>query len=172
LGIPLIIALLILVISNPLELSGGGHNLDYFTIMLVVLSITSAGFFLSFSDLGGTITKIAVLVSGLISIYSIFCIYTVVGGILSPLQTSWNVVILIEAIYWMILMPIIGLCYYCNRTPAGNNSAIQTRPPRPPDNGSAGCGTELSLVITTGSWSAMIPTEAISVSDSPFLGSA
>jgi len=112
LGVPHAIVLAALCIVGPfLLIVREGSSFDILFILLGLLPLTSVGFFFAFSDLRGNITKNAALISGLICIYSIFCIYTIVGGILSPLRTSWNMVVLIEAIYLMFLMPIIGFCY-------------------------------------------------------------
>jgi hypothetical protein len=110
-GIPHAIALIILCSTGPVVLIRGGNNLDFLSIALALLSITSVSVFLSFPDSRRKFTRLFALISGIISIYAIICIYYLIGGILSPLSTSWNVVGGLTAIYWMILMSLIGMCY-------------------------------------------------------------
>lgn len=111
-GIPHAIVLIVLSITGPVFLvAEGGNHVDYLYISFGLLTVTSIGFFLSFPDAQRKVTKIFALLSGIISIYSIISVYFVIKGLLSPLSTSWGVITGLEMIYWLVLMPIIGLCY-------------------------------------------------------------
>lgn len=110
-GIPHVIALGILCITGPIALILGENNLDFLSISLAILSVTSVSFFLAPPDSWRKFTRVSVLISGIIAIYAIIYMYYLIRGILSPLSTSWNVIGGFTALYWMILMPLIGLCY-------------------------------------------------------------
>jgi len=124
-GIPQSITLLILIFSDPLDLLRGGHNLDYFTIVLGILSITSIGFFLSLPDSQRIITRWFALISGVIGVYAVFVIYYLIQGVLSP-GGSGALAEGLEIIYWIILMPLIGLCYGATALMARDSDVIQT----------------------------------------------
>jgi hypothetical protein len=122
LGIPHAIILIAVCLAGPAFLILGKHTLayvyfpqslgiEYVFIPTALLSLTSICFFPSFLDPKANAAQIFMFVSGVISLFAIIGIYYAVLGIMSPLRTSWNVVTALEMIYWMFLMPIIGLCY-------------------------------------------------------------
>jgi hypothetical protein len=124
-GIPHAFVLIVLCITGPIFLiTEGGSHVDYLYIPFGLLSVTSIGFFLSFPDARRKVTKKFALLSGIISIYSIVSVYFVIRGLLSPLRTSWSVITALEMIYWLILMPVIGLCYIATALTPGENQAI------------------------------------------------
>lgn len=110
-GIPHAIVLIILCLTGPFVLISGGRNLEYLHISLALLSITSTGLFLSFLDTKQIVTRVFMLVPGVIGIYAIVSSYFVILGIMSPLRTSWSVITALEGIYLIFLMPLIGVCY-------------------------------------------------------------
>ncbi len=122
LGIPHAIILIAVCVAGPAFLILGKHTLiyvsfpqslgiEYVFIPTALLSLSSVSFFPSFLDPRRDSTQIFMLVSGFIGLFAIIGIYYAVFGIMSPFRTSWNVVTALEMIYWMFLMPIIGLCY-------------------------------------------------------------
>jgi len=126
-GIPHVIALFILVISAPLDyFIRGGHNLTYFIIALEILSITSVGFFLSFSDSRKKITRWFTLVSGLIGIYAVYTIWYLVQQMLTYGRSEGAVSDILEFIYWLIFMPLIGLCYVVTAFLPKGSIAVRT----------------------------------------------
>ncbi|MDD1718443.1 MAG: hypothetical protein LUQ25_00155 [Methanoregulaceae archaeon] len=111
LGIPHAFVLCILCGTGPFFFSEGGIILDFLWVSQALLSMTSVGVFLSFPDSLRKNTRPFALLSGIIGIYAVISIYFLLRGILSPPSTSWNVVILMMALYWIFFLPIIGLCY-------------------------------------------------------------
>jgi hypothetical protein len=110
-GIPHAIVLILVCLTGPFVFISGGRNLEYLYISLALLSITSTGLFLSFLDPKQTVTRVFMLVPGVIGIYAIVSSYFVILGIMSPLRTSWSVITAFEGIYLIFLMPLIGICY-------------------------------------------------------------
>ena len=111
LGIPQAIVLIILCCTGLIIFFRGVTSSDYLSVPLALLSLGSVGFFLSFPESRKKITYPFALVSGLISMYALFYLYNTIHGILFPMQTSWNIVALLDGLYSMYLLPIIGLCY-------------------------------------------------------------
>lgn len=110
LGIPHVIVLVAICVIGPAFLILGKHLLiEYVFIPTALLSLTSIGFFISYLNPQEKTAQIFMVLSGIIGLFAIFSIYHAVLGIMNPLRTSWNVVALLEGIYWY-LMPIIGLC--------------------------------------------------------------
>jgi len=124
-GIPHALVLIVLCITGPVFLIVEGRShVDYLYIAFGLLSVTSIGFFFSFPDARRKVTQKFALLSGIISIYSIVSVYFVIKGLLSPLKTSWSVITALEMIYWLILMPVVGLCYIAAALTPGENQAI------------------------------------------------
>jgi hypothetical protein len=109
-GLPHCIALFILIFSNPLDIIRGKHNLDFFILVMGILSITSVSFFLSFSGSYKKITRWFALLSGVIGIYAVFLIYYIIQDALTPFRWD-SILVFLEGLYLLVLMPIIGLCY-------------------------------------------------------------
>jgi hypothetical protein len=120
-GIPHAIVLVAVCLAGPAFLVLGKQTMiyvylpqspgiEYIFIPTALLSLTSIGFFLSFFGPKNKAAQVFMAISGFISLFAIIGISSAVHGILSPLQTSWNVLTALEAIYWMFLMPVIGLC--------------------------------------------------------------
>jgi hypothetical protein len=110
-AIPNSVALFVLIVSNFTNGEGGGYAIDYFAIISGILAITSMVFFLSFPAPQKKFTCWFALGSGIIGMYAVITIYTIAHSLLNPLQTSWSVVTGLEALYWLIFMPLIGLMY-------------------------------------------------------------
>lgn len=122
LGIPHVIVLITVCYAGLAFLVPGKHMLIFahfprlpgiesVFIPTALLSLSSIGFFLSFLGPGDRAGHLFMTISGFIGIFAVIGIYYAIRGIMSPLQTSWNVVTALEGIYWMFLMPIIGLCF-------------------------------------------------------------
>lgn len=113
LGIPQAIVLIIVCSIGPIGfiVTRRVQAMEFLSISLYLLSFGSACFFLSFPDTMKKITLPCALIAGLISLFALFGLNSSIGGILHPLQTSWNVVGLFEGLYMLFLMPVIGLCY-------------------------------------------------------------
>jgi len=110
LGVPLCIAILIAVIAMFFDFYDmGGHFL--LNTSLTMLAPGSVLFFLSVPADRRKMMTIPVLISSIVSIYALFSYYYLLRGMLSPLQTSWNVVDGMSMLYWVIGMPIIGICF-------------------------------------------------------------
>jgi uncharacterized membrane protein len=89
----------------------GRQDLAFLTVSLAIISLTSTFFFISFPESQRKVTRLFAGISGIVSLFALYAVYTFIGGILSPVNTSWNAVTGLTALYWMILMPLIGLCY-------------------------------------------------------------
>ena len=107
LGVPLCIAILIAVITMFF------FYMYHFLLStsLAILAPCSVLFFFSVPADRRKMMTIPVLISRIISIYALFSYYYLLMGTLSPLQTSWNVVDGMSVLYWVIGMPIIGICF-------------------------------------------------------------
>ena len=92
-------------------ISGGMYIMEFLYIPLVLLPITSVGFFLAYFTSKRIAATVVMIIPALISIYAVFSCYAVVRAVLFPLRTSWAVISGLEVIYLLILMPVIGLCY-------------------------------------------------------------
>lgn len=112
LGIPHTIVLIVITVIGPLVMiSGGMYIMEFLYIPLVLLPITSVGFFGAYSASKRIAATVVMIIPALISIYAVFSCYAVVRAVLFPLRTSWAVISGLEVIYLLILMPVIGLCY-------------------------------------------------------------
>ena len=109
LGVPLCIVILIAAITMFFDF----YRYHYFLLntSLTILAPCSVLFFLSVPADRRKMITIPALISSIISIYALFSYYYLLRGMLSPLQTSWNVVDLMSMLYWVIGMPIIGICF-------------------------------------------------------------
>lgn len=110
-GIPHSIAVGIVCISGFFNFIRGRQDLAFLTVSLAIISLTSTFFFISFPESQRKVTRLFAGISGIVSLFALYAVYTFIGGILSPVNTSWNAVTGLTALYWMILMPLIGLCY-------------------------------------------------------------
>lgn len=112
LGIPHTIALIVVTVIGPLVMiSGGMYIMEFLYIPLTLLSITSVGFFRAYFTSKRVAATVVMIIPTLIGIYAVFSCYAVVRAVLFPLRTSWAVISGLEVIYWLLLMPVIGLCY-------------------------------------------------------------
>jgi hypothetical protein len=111
LGIPQAILLGVLAGIGPIADILGIRITDFMSVALYLLSFCSVCFFLSFPGTVKKTTLPCALVAGLISLFALVGLNSSIGGILHPLQTSWNVVGLFDGLYMLFLMPVIGLCY-------------------------------------------------------------
>ena len=109
LGIPLSIAIFFVVIAISLDFFHIGGTFPSET-SLTMLAPCSILFFLSVPADQRKMVIIPVLISSIISSYALYSYYYLLRGMLSPLQTSWNVVILLLWLYWAIGTLIIGIC--------------------------------------------------------------
>lgn len=85
--------------------------MEFLYIPLTLLSITSVGFFRAYFTSKRVAATVVMIIPTLIGIYAVFSCYAVVRAVLFPLRTSWAVISGLEVIYWLLLMPVIGLCY-------------------------------------------------------------
>lgn len=112
LGIPHTIALIVVTVIGPLVMiSGRMYIMEFLYIPLTLLSITSVGFFRAYFTSKRVAATVVMIIPALIGIYAVFSCYAVVRAVLFPLRTSWAVISGLEVIYWLLLMPVIGLCY-------------------------------------------------------------
>jgi hypothetical protein len=110
-AIPQCAVLFIFVVSTFINGVSNGHAIDYFVIISGALAITSTVLFLSFPTSQKNITRWFALGSGIIGIFAVITIYSIVQGLLHPLHTSWGVITGLEGLYLLIFMPLIGLFY-------------------------------------------------------------
>jgi hypothetical protein len=110
-AIPFAFSLGILCFSNPFDLARGGHNLDFFYISQVLATITSTGFFLSFPDTIRSLTRYFAALSGVVGVFGIISLFTLVPVLLNPHGSSDALFVGLLIISWMILMPIVGSCF-------------------------------------------------------------
>ncbi|MFA5268061.1 MAG: hypothetical protein WC379_08810 [Methanoregula sp.] len=108
-AVPFVISLAILCISNPLDLLGGGHNLEFFYISQVLAVITSIGFFLSFPEPERKLTRYCAVFSGVVSMYAIGSLFALAPVMLHGSSDALFVVLMI--ISWVIAMPLVGACF-------------------------------------------------------------
>ncbi|MFA7562958.1 MAG: hypothetical protein WCY70_05920 [Methanoculleus sp.] len=112
LGVPHTIVLIVVIVIGPLVMIFGGmYIMEFLYIPLVLLPITSVGFFRAYFTSKRIAATVVTIIPALISIYAIFSCYAVVRAVLFPLRTSWAVISGLEIIYWLLLMPVVGLCY-------------------------------------------------------------
>jgi len=108
-AVPFVISLVILCISNPLDLMMGGHNLEFFYISQVLAMITSIGFFLSFPEPERNLTRYCAAFSGVISIYGIGTLFALAPVMLHDSSDALFVLLLI--ISWVVALPLVGACF-------------------------------------------------------------
>jgi hypothetical protein len=110
LGIPLCIVILITIIAMILDFCHIGRHLLSDT-SLTMLAPCSVVFFLSVPADRRKKVIIPVLISSIISGYALYSYYYLLRGMLAPHLTSWNVVGLLQGLYMVYGMSIVGMCF-------------------------------------------------------------